>query len=747
MADNPGTLIDTPLGDLLSEKYLAYALSTIVSRSLPDVRDGLKPVHRRLLYAMRELGLRSASTPKKSAKVVGDVMGRFHPHGDAAIYEAMVRLAQDFASRYPLVEGQGNFGNIDGDGAAAMRYTEARLTPVAEALLAGLDENAADFRATYSGDDFEPVVLPGAFPNLLANGAMGIAVGMATSIPPHNVGELCAGLSYLIDLRAKDKQTPDGVVASALARRIPGPDFPTGGILVEEAEAIAQAYASGRGSFRLRARWKKEPLPQGQYQIVVSEIPFQVAKSRLIERIAELLNEKKLPLLEDIRDESAEDVRLVLVPKSRNVDETVLMESLFKASDLEVKIPLNLNVLDAETVPRVMSLREALDAFLDHRQVVLQRKSEHRLAKIADRLEVLEGFLIVYLNLDEVIRILRSEDEPKPHLIKRFTLSDAQAEHILNMRLRNLRKLEEMEIRKERDALTREQKDLKALLADQTAQWAAIAEEIKEIDRKFGASTKDGRRRTELGSAPLVEDIALEALVPKEPVTVICSAKGWIRAMKGHGIAAADVKYKDGDRAAFALEVETTDRLLLFATNGRFYTLGVDKLPGGRGFGEPIRLMIDLPNDADIIMMKPVGKASRYVVAAEDGRGLIVAEADALAQTKAGKQVLNLPDGGEAKACRAVNDGATHVAVIGQNRKMLVFPLSEVPEMARGRGVMLQKYKDGGLSDVTSFTLKNGLSWKRGDATRTEDVKLWLGERAQAGRIAPPGFPKSNRFD
>lgn len=747
MAENPGTLIDTPLTDLLSEKYLAYALSTIVSRSLPDVRDGLKPVHRRLLYAMRELGLRSASTPKKSAKVVGDVMGRFHPHGDAAIYEAMVRLAQDFASRYPLVEGQGNFGNIDGDGAAAMRYTEARLTPVAEALLSGLDENAADFRATYSGDDFEPVVLPGAFPNLLANGAMGIAVGMATSIPPHNVGELCAGLSYLTDLRLKGKQTPDSVVASTLARRIPGPDFPTGGILVEEAESIAQAYATGRGSFRLRARWKKEPLPQGQYQVVVTEIPYQVAKSRLIERIAELLNDKKLPLLEDVRDESAEDVRLVLVPKSRNVDETVLMESLFKVSDLEVKISLNLNVLDAETVPRVMSLREALDAFLDHRQIVLQRKSEHRLAKIADRLEVLEGFLIVYLNLDEVIRILRNEDEPKAKLIARFELTDAQAEHILNMRLRNLRKLEEMEIRKEREALKREQKDLRALLKDETAQWVSIAEEIKEIDKKFGASTKEGKRRTELGSAPIVEDIALEALVPKEPVTVLLSAKGWIRAMKGHGIAADEVKYKEGDRAGFVLEAESVDKLLLFATNGRFYTLAVDKLPGGRGFGEPVRLMIDLPNDADILTMNAVGRAPRYIVAAEDGRGLIVPEADALAQTKAGKQVLNLGEGGEAKACRPVTEGATHVAAVGQNRKMIVFPIAEVPEMARGRGVMFQKYKDGGLSDVSTFKLKDGLSRKRGDGTRTEDVKLWVGERAQAGRLVPTGFPKSTRFD
>ncbi len=725
------------LAAALSERYLSYALSTIMARSLPDVRDGLKPVHRRLLYAMRQLRLDPGSGYKKSARVVGDVMGKFHPHGDASIYEAMVRLAQEFAVRYPLVDGQGNFGNVDGDNAAAMRYTEARMTAVAEALLDGIDEDTVDFRPTYDGEGEEPVVLPAAFPNLLANGAQGIAVGMATSIPPHNVGEICDALSHLI-------KYPNATVAK-LVDLMPGPDFPTGGIVVENRETVVEAYRTGRGSFRLRARWEVEKLKSGTWQVVVTEIPYQVQKSRLVERIAELLLAKKLALLADVRDESDAEVRLVLEPKSRNVDPEMLMESLFRQTDLESRISLNMNVLDATNTPRVMPLPEVLRAFLDHRQVVLRRRTEYRLREIERRLEILAGYLVAYLNLDEVIRIIREEDEPKAVLMKRFDLTDLQAESILNMRLRSLRKLEEMEIRKEHKTLTAEQKDLRALLKDEGRQWKVIADQIVEMKRKFGPHAEGGKRRTDFGDAPAAVVIPLEAMVEREPVTVICSEKGWVRTIKGHVEANGELKFKEGDRARFALHAETTDKLLLLGTNGRFYTLGVDKLPGGRGHGEPIRLMIDLGNDQDIVALLVHQPGRKLLVAASDGRGFVVPEDDVLAQTRGGKQVLNLGGGAEAQACAIVE--GDHVAVVGDNRKLVVFGLGEVPEMVRGRGVILQKYKDGGLSDVKVFRLKDGLTWKSGERTRTEiDLKPWLGQRAQAGRLPPRGFPVNNKF-
>ncbi|MGE5766618.1 MAG: DNA topoisomerase IV subunit A [Bacteroidota bacterium] len=733
-----GDIRDVKLSDALSERYLSYALSTIMARSLPDVRDGLKPVHRRLLFAMRQLRLDPNTGFKKSARVVGDVIGKFHPHGDQSIYDALVRLAQDFSLRFPLIDGQGNFGNIDGDNAAAMRYTEARLTEVAAALLDGIDEDAVDFRPTYDGEAEEPVVLPGGFPNLLANGAQGIAVGMATSIPPHNVGEICDALLHLI-------KTPNATIEK-LVDLMPGPDFPTGGVLVEGRDSIVEAYRSGRGSFRLRARWEVEKVKGGGFQVVVTEIPFQVQKSRLIEKIAELLLAKKLAMLADVRDESAADVRLVLVPKSRNVDPEHLMEQLFRTTDLEIRFGLNMNVLDADNTPRVMSLREALRAFLDHRHVVLQRQTQHRLEKIAHRLEVLDGYLIAYLNLDEVIRIIREEDDPKATMMKRWKLSDVQAEAILNMRLRALRKLEEITIRQEHAALSKEQKDLKLLMKDEARRWAAIGEQVKEIKARFGQKTPLGKRRTEIGDVPSEVVIPLEAVVEKEPVTVLCSAKGWIRALKGHQEDVSDAKYKEGDRERFAVLAQTTDKLLVFATNGRFYTLGVDKLPGGRGFGEPLRLMMGLPNDQDIVAVFVHRPGGRLLVASADGRGFVVPEDEVVAQTKNGKQVLNTAAGVEAAVCRPV-EGDT-VAVIGENRKLLLFPLDEVPEMTRGRGVMLQKYKDGGLSDAKTFTRKEGLTWAAGAGrVRTEtDLRPWIGKRAQAGRLPPNGFAKSNKF-
>ena len=746
MPEPAGEIRDVRLKQALEERYLSYALSTIMSRSLPDVRDGLKPVHRRLLYAMRQLKLDPGSGFKKSARVVGDVIGKFHPHGEQAIYDALVRLAQDFAARYPLIDGQGNFGNVDGDNAAAMRYTEARLTAVAGALLEGIDEDAVDFRPTYDGELEEPVVMPANFPNLLANGAQGIAVGMATSIPPHNVGEICDALLHLI-------KTPRATVGK-LVELMPGPDFPTGGVLVEPRESIVEAYKTGRGSFRLRARWKEERLKGNGYRVIVTEIPYQVQKSRLVEKIAELMSARKLAMLDDIHDESTEDVRLVLEPKSRNVDPRVLMESLFRQTDLEVRVGLNLNVLDADNTPRVMNLREVLRAFLEHRHEVLRRRTRFRLDKIANRLEVLEGYLVVFLNLDEVIRIIREEDEPKPVLMKRFKLSDLQAEAILNMRLRALRKLEEEGIRSEHEKLSAEQDVLKTLMRDAKKSleqggkvWAEIAAQIREIKKIFGPDSELGRRRTELGDTPDEVVVPLEAEVVREPVTVLCSAKGWIRALKGHVEDTSDAKYKEGDRGRFALTAYTTDKLLIFATNGRFYTIGADKLPGGRGFGEPVRLMVELPNDQEIVALFAYRSGEKLVVASSDGRGFIVAQDEVVAQTKNGKQVLNLGGGAEAAACKPV--AGDTIAVIGENRKMLVLPLEELPEMTRGRGVTLQKYKDGGLADVTTFNKAQGLSWiMAGGRTRTEtDLRAWMGKRAAAGRLPPKGFPKSGKFD
>ncbi|MBF0168401.1 MAG: DNA topoisomerase IV subunit A [Alphaproteobacteria bacterium] len=735
---NGGEIRDTGLADALSERYLAYALSTIVSRSLPDVRDGLKPVHRRILFAMRQLKLDPESGFKKCARVVGDVIGKYHPHGDVAVYEAMVRLAQDFAVRYPLVEGQGNFGNIDGDNAAAMRYTESKLTTVASALLDGLDEDAVDFRATYDGSESEPVVMPSAFPNLLANGSAGIAVGMATNIPPHNVSELCDALALLI-------KKPSASV-DELVQFVRGPDFPTGGILTEPAENILEAYRTGRGGFRLRARWVVEKMRHGLYQVVVTEIPYQVQKAKLIERIADLMTEKKLPLLADVRDESTDVVRVVFEPRNRTASPEVMMEQLFRQTDLETRISLNMNVLDGDGIPRVMNLKEVLKAFLDHRMVVLERRARYRLGRIDHRLEVLGGYLVAYLNLDAVIKIIRNEDEPKPALMKKFKLSDVQAEAILNMRLRALRKLEEFEIRREHERLSAEKTELESLLADEAKRWRAIGAEIKDIRKKFGPDTQLGKRRSDISGPPPVIDVPMEAMVEHEDITVVLSEKGWVRAMKGHLADTAELKYKEGDSAAFILPAATTSKILVFASNGRFYTLLGDKLPKGRGHGEPIRLMIDLPNDAEIVALVLHKPGDKLLLASSGGRGFIVEESEVVAQTKAGKQVMNLDEG--EKAVLAVAVEGDHVAVVGENRKLLLFPLAEVPELSRGRGVILQRYKDAHLSDLKVFTLKEGLSWTIGGRTRTEtDLKQWVGERAQAGRLPPNGFPRSNRFD
>jgi topoisomerase-4 subunit A len=734
-----GEIRNVDFADALGERYLSYALSTIMSRSLPDVRDGLKPVHRRILHAMQQLRLDPASGYKKCARVVGDVIGKFHPHGELAVYDALVRLAQDFSQRYPLVDGQGNFGNIDGDNAAAMRYTESRLSAVAQAMLDGIEEDAVDFRPTYDGEDQEPVVLPARFPNLLANGAAGIAVGMATSIPPHNVGELCAALLHLIENPA--------CAPGELSDRVPGPDFPTGGVLVEPPESIRQAYATGRGSFRLRARWTTEALGHGLYQIVVTEMPFQVQKGRLVEKIAALLEEKKLPLLADVRDESAEDVRLVLEPKTRNVDADLLMEQLFRLTEFEVRVPLNLNVLDPFGVPRVMGLKEALQAFLDHRRVVLQRCSRHRLEAVGRRIEILRGQNIVYVNLDEVIRIIREGEDPKAEMIARWDLSEVQAEAILNMRLRALRRLEEIAIRKELDALAAEETQLTRLLSSDKRQWRVIAKEVIETASEFGGETPLGRRRTELAAAPEPVDIPAEALVEREAVTVLCSEKGWIRAVKGHNAPGAEQKYKEGDGPRFAITAETTDRLIVFGTNGRFYTIGVDRLPGGRGHGEPLRLMIDLPNECDIVAMFPYRPGMELVVAANDGRGFVVDGEEALAQTRAGKQVLTPGEGAVARICMLAEAGDA-LALVGDNRRMLIVKLEDIPLMTRGRGVILQRYKNGGLADAKVFRLADGLSWRQGEnRTRTEiELAHWLGSRGAAGRTVPNGFPRSTRF-
>jgi topoisomerase-4 subunit A len=730
--DLPGTIQDTKLADALSERYLAYALSTIMARSLPDVRDGLKPVHRRLIYAMQQLRLDPAGGFKKCARIVGDVMGKFHPHGDAAIYDAMVRLAQDFAARYRLVEGQGNFGNIDGDNPAAMRYTEAKLTAYAQALLEGIDQDAVDFRPTYDGEEREPVVLPAAVPNLLANGAAGIAVGMATSIPPHNLFELCDAAAHLL--------SEPGATDVDLLRFVKGPDFPTGGVLIEDPAAIAEAYATGRGGFRLRARWTREDGKHGTWRIVVTEIPYQVAKAALVERIAALLEEKKLPLLGDVRDESTDVVRLVLEPRSRTVDPDMLMETLFRATALETRFPLNMNVLDGGRTPRVMGLKGVLQAWLDHRFVVLVRRSTHRLAQVDRRIEVLDGYLSVYLNLDEVIRIIREEDEPKPALMARFDLSDIQAEAILNMRLRSLRRLEEMEIRREHKALTREAKDLRALLRSTDLQRGRVAEEIAAARKAFGDA-----RRTTVGAPPAEMAVSAEAIVEREAITVILSAKGWIRAVKG-GVPDPDaLKFKEGDGLRLLLACETTDRLTLFGTNGRAYTLRAADIPRGRGDGQPVRLMAELTNEDDVLTLFVARASGRFLVASSAGRGFLVPAAELAAEKRTGKQVLVLKPDEEAAVC--VPAEGDMVAVIGQNRKLLVFPLDQVPEMARGQGMMLQRYKDGGLSDARVFSRAEGLSWTLGERTRTEpDIKPWLGERAAAGRLPPNGFPKSNRF-
>src|SRR5258707_27995 len=736
-----GDLEEIALREALEGRYLQSALSTITGRALPDAGEGLKPVHRRLLYAMQLLRLDPGAAFKKCARVVGDVIGKFHPHGDQAVYDALVRLAQDFAQRYPLVDGQGNFGNVDGDNPAAMRYTEARLTEVAHLLLDGIEEDAIDFRPTYDGSENEPVVLPGAFPNLLANGSQGIAVGMATAIPPHNATELCAAALHLIE-------TPNAR-SRTLLNYIPGPDLPAGGVIVDPPAAIAEAYTTGRGSFRVRARWHKEDTGRGTYLIVVTEIPWLVQKGRLVEKLAELINEKKLPLVADVRDESAEDIRLVIEPRSRTVDAGLLMESLFKLSELESRIPLNMNVLMRGRIPRVVGLAEALTEWLAHRREVLLRRSRFRLAQIEHRLVVLGGYLVAYLNLDKVIKIIRNEDEPKPVLMKTFKLSDVQAEAILNMRLRNLRKLEEMEIRAEDKTLRAEKKELQKLLGSEAEQRKLSARQIKEGPAAFGQKKALGKRRTQFAEAPEHDEEAIEeALVEREPITVVVSEKGWIRALRGHVADLSGIAFKADDGPKFAFPAETTSRCMVFASNGRFYTLDAAKRPGGRGHGEPIRLFIDLEQEADLVAAFRHQGGRKFLVASAQGRGFVVAEDECLANTRKGKQVLNVAPPDAARAL-AVVEGEL-VASIGGNRKMVIFPLDQVPEMARGRGVRLQRYKDGGLSDLKTFMAQQGLSWTdtagRAFTLTLNELADWRGNRADAGRLAPKGFPRSNTF-
>ncbi|WP_299588978.1 DNA topoisomerase IV subunit A [uncultured Tateyamaria sp.] len=759
-ADTPNMDLSEPLRRALGERYLTYALSTIMHRALPDARDGLKPVHRRILFAMRELRLASNGGFRKSAKISGDVMGNYHPHGDAAIYDAMARLAQDFNVRYPLVDGQGNFGNIDGDNPAASRYTEARMTSVAEALLNGLNENAVDFRENYDGTLTEPAVLPAEFPNLLANGSSGIAVGMATNIPPHNISELCDACLHLI-------KTPDAR-DDTLLNYVPGPDFPTGGIIVEPAEQIAQAYRTGKGGFRLRCRYEVEDLGRGQWQIVVTEIPYQVQKSKLIEKLAELIQTKKIPILADVRDESADDIRLILEPRSKNVAPEVLMGMLYRNSDLEVRFSLNLNVLIDGVTPKVCSMKEVLRAFLDFRREVLIRRSHHRMEKIDHRLEVLEGLIVAFLNLDRVIDIIRYDDEPKAALMREDwgkdharamseadyvgpppgdgELSDVQAEAILNMRLRSLRRLEEMELLREQAALMEERAGLEDLLESDDLQWRTIADQLRETKKTFGKDYAGGARRTTFADAGEIEDVPLEAMIDREPITVVCSQMGWIRAMTGHIDLGRELKFKDGDGPRFIFHAETTDRLIVVGTNGRFYTLSASNLPGGRGMGEPLRLMVDLPNEVQIHSLLTHKPGRKLLVASTAGDGFIVPEDDVIAQTRTGKQVLNVRGDVQMAVCRPVNGDA--VAVVGENRKVLVFLLDELPEMGRGKGVRLQKYKDGGLSDATTFTLAEGLSWRDpAGRTRTEtQLAEWRGKRAATGRMAPRGFPRDNKF-
>jgi topoisomerase-4 subunit A len=735
-----GPIEPVELRTALEERYLAYALSTIMHRALPDVRDGLKPVHRRILYAMRELKLNPESGYVKCAKIVGDVMGNLHPHGDQAIYDALARLAQDFAVRYPLVDGQGNFGNIDGDNPAAPRYTEARLTETADAILEGIDEDTVEFRPNYDGRVEEPAVLPAGFPNLLANGSAGIAVGMATNIPPHNVDELCAALLHLI-------KHPSATVEK-LVELVPGPDFPTGGVIVEPRESILEAYKTGRGAFRVRARWSKEETGRGGYQIVVTEIPYQVQKAKLVEKLAELMGEKKLPLLGDVRDESAEEIRLILEPKSRTVDPVLLMESLFRLSELEVRVGLNMNVLSAGQIPNVLSLREVLSQWLAHRIEVLVRRSTFRRKKIEHRLEVLDGYLIAYLNIDEVIRIIRREDDPKAKLVAKFKLTDVQAEAILNLRLRSLSKLEEVQIRGEHDKLSKELRALKQLLKSEDLQWERVAEEVKATREHYSKKTALGRRRSSFADAPEVDVDLAAALVEKEPITVILSEKGWLRTLKGHPDDLSKLDFKQSDGLKFAIKASTTDKLVLLATNGKFFTLEASTLPGGRGHGEPVRLMIDLEENHDIVEVFVHDATRKLLVASTAGYGFIVSEGEVIASTRKGKQVLNVSEPDEARICVAAE--GDHVATIGENRKLLVFKLDEIHEMTRGKGVILQRFKDGGLSDVRVFKKADGLSWLdsagRSFTLSWQELREWVGERAQAGRVAPKGFPRSNSF-
>lgn len=733
---NTPMIKETKFAGALSERYLAYAMSTIVARSLPDVRDGLKPVHRRLLFAMRQLKLDPSTGFKKCARVVGDVIGKYHPHGDSSVYDAMVRLAQDFAVRYPLVDGQGNFGNIDGDRAAAMRYTEARLTQTAMALMDGLDDNAVDFDKTYDGEEDEPVVMPAAFPNLLANGSSGIAVGMATNIPSHNVAEICEALLYLI-------KHPD-CEAERLLDYIQGPDFPTGGVLADTRANIVKAYTTGRGAMKVRARWEREDLTHGQYQIVITEIPYGVPKSDLIMKIAKLLAEKKLPFLADIRDESTDKVRIILEPKSRTVPADQLMEHLFKNTDLQVNFNLNMNVLDADHTPRVMTIKEVLAAYLKHRDIVLVRRSRYRLDKIAYRMELLQGFMTAYLNLDRVIEIIRTQDDPKPQMRAEFNLTDLQAEAVLNMRLRSLKRLEEQALKDEFERLALEKAGLEILLNDDGARAQKISEEVVAVKKQFGPKTELGARRTTIAEAVPVVDMPIEALIEKEPITVVLSQKGWIRAVKGH-VDVADMKFKDGDGCKLSVRTYTTDQVMFMATNGRFYTLLGDKIAGGRGFGEPLRLSIDLPEDADVVAMIIYRPEDKWLVATEHGKGFVVAAKDMVAQTRTGKIVLNVGSGDRAYLCRpAIGD---HVAVIGTNRKMIVFRADEIPTLTRGSGVMLQKYAGATLADARFFNLAEGLPFPSGNGTRVErNISLWIGRRAGVGKIPPVGFPRSNKF-
>ena len=741
--DEFDTVIDAPFDEALSQRYLVYALSTITARSLPDVRDGLKPVHRRLLWAMRLLRLDPGTAYKKCARVVGDTIGKYHPHGDQSVYDAMVRLAQDFSLRYPLVDGQGNFGNIDGDNAAAYRYTEARLTQAAIDLMAGLDEGSVGYRPTYNGEEEEPEVFPGLFPNLLANGASGIAVGMATSIPPHNVAELLDAATRLID---NPRLEP-----IELMQWVKGPDFPTGGLLVDSADAISTAYATGRGAFRVRARWQTEDQGRGTWSVVISEIPFQVQKSRLIEQIATLIADKKLPILDDIRDESDEAIRIVLEPRSRAVDPQVLMDSLFRLTDLEVRVSLNLNVLDAQRTPQVMSLKQALSAWIEFQIEVLVNRAKYRLGKIDDRIELLDGYLLAFLNLDRVIQIIREEDEPKPVMIAEFGLNDRQAEAILNMRLRQLRKLEEMQLRTEREGLVKEREELVKLIESPARQRTRLKKDLAALRERYGPDTALGRRRTLIEEAEPTRDIPLEAMIEREPITVIMSKRGWIRAMRGHVDLAQPeaMKFKEGDGPAFAFHAQTTDKLILAAEDGRFYTLAADKLPGGRGFGEPVRLMCDIA-EGTIVALMTAGTSEKLLVASSDGRGFITATAGVMAETRKGKQVVNLRPNARLAVVRPVRPEDDFVAVIGENRKMAVFPLGELPEMGRGQGVTLQRYRDGGLSDTKTFRFAEGLSWEMGGEAgrvRTEsDLTPWRTARGAAGRMPPLGFPRTNRF-